>query len=737
MKKLISVLAAVLITVSAIHVFAGAETAAADNQPLISVFPGYVHEVSDNGTIRYERNAAAARDVLRYSAKLADLNDYQMQAADVNFDRKIDASDARSLLRYTAKLENFRIRLCKGQTLTFGPDVGWWTLDSVTVSSDCLRIEKIQEEMDSVSAVPGDYARQFLLVTPEQAGVFEFEAEVRGFAGETEQNARFDIFCDGSTDSRIRISHVSYTDDERLFENGRNADRLQMPATQKGSHLPVYVFDTEEQFSAFKIVCSDYTGLVLDQTGADGFWPFNKQTAEYDAAYFADNSLVLVYVPAASGSDRFGVKNISTEDGSFCMNVEKNSPFVSDCMMSGWFITCEITDSDAAAITSFDAVLAETALHEDPDMPDNGNSAISTFGTKLFSAAYKEGENTLVSPVSVYTALTMLSAGADGNTLSQLEKTLGAEYSAIKSGVSGYMESIKDSETLKSANSVWMRDDELLSVKEDFIKENTDFFGADIYKEPFNSDTVGKVNGWVKDKTDGMIPQIIGELSPADMLILINALAFDCEWARKYISDYVKEGVFNNYDGTKQPVFFLHGSESKYIGSDEAVGFIKDYKDRRYSFVGLMPADVNTKLSGFMTALRNGNHLSDLISSMRYADVYLTFPKFEISYSDSLVDELAALGVTDAFLPEKADFNRMGQYGDSDNSLCVSDVLHKTFISVTEDGTRAAAVTSVVIEATAANPEYRKTLVFDRPFVYAIWDNQYNIPLFIGAVEKL
>ncbi|MCR5781882.1 MAG: hypothetical protein K6G90_04000 [Clostridia bacterium] len=402
---------------------------------------------------------------------------------------------------------------------------------------------------------------------------------------------------------------------------------------------------------------------------------------------------------------------------------------------------------DARLALRISAKLEETELFEEPSEPSSQPQPYPTprslyftvpgFGESLFDAVYKEGKNTLVSPMSVYISLAMLSAGADGNTFSQLEKILGADYQTIKTDVAAYMSSVKDSGTLTFANSVWLCDDELLNVKESFIKENADIFGADVFKEHFDSETVGRVNGWVKDKTDDMIPQIISEFNPETMLMLINAMTFDCEWWRNYQSKYVKDGVFNNFDGSKRMVSYMRGSEEKYIESGDAVGFIKDYKDPRYSFVGLMPSDANIKLCDFVQWIRKTKTLHYLIHSAQYADVNLTFPKLELSFSDSLVDELSSMGVTDAFLPEKADFNRMAQYDEADGSLCVGEVLHKTFISVTENGTKAAAVTDIVIVPTSAPPEYRKTLVFDRPFVFAIWDNQFNVPLFIGAVEKL
>ena len=358
LKRSLLIAAAALLTASLFAVF----PVSADNAdvpapaydgPVISVFPGYVHKVETDGYIFYERNAAAARDVLRYSADLCEFDDYQKQSADVNFDGEVDASDARTLLRYSANLCNFGISVKKGQTLTFEPQAGWWTLESVTQSSDYLRIEKLQEEQCSPDPAPGDIGRQMLLVTPQTAGTFPFVAQVRGFSGEVEQSARFEIFCDGATDRSMTISRVSYTNDERIYKNSLNADA----AGYATGHFPVYVFDTAEQFADFKADCAGYIGLSLDPSPYSREVSFNRQTSPYGEDFFSANSLILVYVPTSSGSYRVGCESLNTENGSFCMNVEIIRPEgAHTCDMNGWFITLEMTDADAAGFGSFDAV---------------------------------------------------------------------------------------------------------------------------------------------------------------------------------------------------------------------------------------------------------------------------------------------------------------------------------------------------------------------------------------------
>lgn len=160
----------------------------------LDFFPGYVHKVINNGYVSYERNAAAARDVLRFSAKLEDLEDYQKKNADVNFDGKITAADARILLRYCAKLGGFPVTLRVGQELKFGPFNTLWKLVCLTESSDNLKIEReiIPHKKPSN---PGDSDRHILHVTSAQPGTYTFEVEQIGYTDEVERYALFEITC--------------------------------------------------------------------------------------------------------------------------------------------------------------------------------------------------------------------------------------------------------------------------------------------------------------------------------------------------------------------------------------------------------------------------------------------------------------------------------------------------------------------------------------------------------------
>ena len=198
MKRISAIILAVLMVVGLVlsvnAVSALSKEKENNNSIDVSVFPGYVHEVNYDCNIKHERNSAAARDILRYSAGLEEFIDYQKTAADVNFDGEVTASDARILLRYCAKLGGFPVTLRVGQELKFGPFNSWWKLTPITESSDKLKIDREVIPMPEDPA-PGDSAKHILHVTPAQPGTYTFEVEQIGYTDEVERYALFEITC--------------------------------------------------------------------------------------------------------------------------------------------------------------------------------------------------------------------------------------------------------------------------------------------------------------------------------------------------------------------------------------------------------------------------------------------------------------------------------------------------------------------------------------------------------------
>ena len=364
-----------------------------------------------------------------------------------------------------------------------------------------------------------------------------------------------------------------------------------------------------------------------------------------------------------------------------------------------------------------------------------GYSAVADFAVRLFQASEESGKNTLISPLSVLCALAMTANGAEGETLHQMEDVLGMTAEKMNLYIYSYMQNLPQGGNYKLslANSIWFTDHDRFTVNQDFLQTTADYYGADIYKAPFNEQTCKDINNWVKEKTDGMIPNALDQI-PADALMyLINALAFDAEWADIYETHRVKDGEFTREDGTKQKCELMYSTESNYFEDEKATGFLKYYKGGKYAFVAMLPKE-GVSVSEYIASL-TGASLNAMLSNPEHTTVYASVPKFEAGYSVEMSEILKSMGMTDAFDPNRADFGGLGF--SAGGNIRISGVIHKTFISVEEKGTKAAAVTIVEPgDGAAMEPEQLREVYLDRPFVYMLIDCENNIPFFIGTLME-
>ena len=371
-----------------------------------------------------------------------------------------------------------------------------------------------------------------------------------------------------------------------------------------------------------------------------------------------------------------------------------------------------------------------------PDM--DAGAAAADFGVRLFQNSMAEGKNTLISPLSVLYALAMTANGADGETLAQMEQVLGMDVDNLNSYMLAYLDLLPESKDYKMslANSIWFKDDPNFAVEQSFLQTNADYYGAGAYKAAFDEGTRNDINNWVKEHTDGMIPEIIDEIPDEAIMYLVNALAFDAKWADEYEEHQIREGRFTMEDGTRQDVDMMHSEEYTYLEDDLATGFIKYYKDRRYAFVAMLPNE-GVAVSQYVDSL-TGEHLRELLNNPQDLTVFASIPKFETEYDIEMSEVLQEMGMTDAFDWRVADFSRLGTYNVDGMNICINRVLHKTFISVTEQGTRAGAATAVEMVAEGAMEIVEfKEVVLDRPFVYMLIDCETNLPFFIGTMMNV
>jgi serpin B len=382
-----------------------------------------------------------------------------------------------------------------------------------------------------------------------------------------------------------------------------------------------------------------------------------------------------------------------------------------------------------------DGVKAQTVEEKAPD--EAFRLAQLNLASELFRRTIeKTGDskaNTLISPLSIQLALAMTANGADGATREEMERVLGGDISLedLNTYLYTYVKHLPSDKNykLEIANSIWYRDTEGLAVKEDFLQTNKTYYGAQAYQRAFDDVTASEMNKWVQLHTDKMIKKIVEQIDPDMMLYLINAVVFDAKWQEKYSSKDVIDSKFYQLDGTAQEVKLMGSEESVYLQNDKAIGFMKPYKDRKYSFVALLPREEGeTAFYDFVQNL-TGEGLQGLLDNKKYGEVECELPKFTYEYQINLNQILQDMGMSTAF-GSGADFSKMADC--AEGNLYIADVVHKTYIEVDENGTKAAAITGVGMTTESVVEKYYVRL--DRPFVYMIVDNETELPIFIGTL---
>lgn len=362
------------------------------------------------------------------------------------------------------------------------------------------------------------------------------------------------------------------------------------------------------------------------------------------------------------------------------------------------------------------------------------NVALTDFGIRLFQESLDCEKNTLISPISVVYALAMTANGAKGETLEQMEAVLGMSVEELNPYLYHYQKNLPQNKKyeMNLANSIWFTDDEKFHVEDDFLQLNADYYSADIYKTAFDEQTVKDINNWVKQNTKDMIPKILEEIPEHAVMYLVNTLAFEAEWQSIYYKQQVREGEFTCADGTKQQVEFMYGSEHTYLEDENTIGFLKYYKDQEYAFVALLPKE-NMNIADYIAGL-DGGQINHLIENRIEGTVEVSIPKFETEFEIEMKDVLENMGMPIAFDDKAADFSGLGTW--TDGNIYINQVLHKTFISVAEKGTKAGAATLVEMdgESSARDP---KEVYLNRPFVYMLIDCRTNIPFFIGTTVQV
>lgn len=411
--------------------------------------------------------------------------------------------------------------------------------------------------------------------------------------------------------------------------------------------------------------------------------------------------------------------------------------FIGMALWNSGFLTQRriLADNITNTVAKYD--VAPIVLDDPEEQDGNKTSEVMSFAVEILQniQATDGNTNVLISPYSIVTALAMAENGADGNTLSQMEETLGTDLESLKQFLYAYAQYMPSSQdcSLHVANSIWIKDLDVLNIKEEFLKDNRTYFDGQIFQAPFDQTTLSDINNWVYNETDGMVEDILNQIPEDAIMYLVNALSFDAEWSETYEKSQVRDLNFTSSNGDVSEVEFLVGNEYQYIEIDGGIGFAKPYADNQYSFVAILPDEnVEDLLSNL-----DSEELLNAISNTSPKTVNTYIPKFSYEYDIELSEILTTMGMVDAFNEDAADFTNMLELVDT--NIFIDRVLHKTFITVDENGTEAGAATVIefLTESASANPNDTVEVRLDRPFLFMIVDNEFHLPIFMGVVDNI
>lgn len=347
------------------------------------------------------------------------------------------------------------------------------------------------------------------------------------------------------------------------------------------------------------------------------------------------------------------------------------------------------------------------------------------FAVKLAQASDQKDANLLVSPMSVMYGLMLPANGAKGDTLSQFEKTLGANTYTLNRYLYFTMEGEypKDSAKFVIGDSLWINNSVGYSGDEEYLKNMHTFFDASIFTADFKN--VEKDIGlWLSDKGVSQNTKLIpGE---SDVMTSINSYMLNAPWNTALSADKTNT-KFTASNGSQTDAEFLSGNAERLLKSDKAQGFAKTFKGDHYAMAVIMPNE-GVSVEDYLKSL-TGKSLTSMLSTAQQKNVSISMPKITQKSDISVKKPLQAMGIKDAFDSDKADFSAMGK---SEKDLVLSDVVADTEMMIDANGVNSSVANASKNKVTKADAQ----ITVNRPFIYMIYDLEQNIPKFIGTYKK-
>jgi serpin B len=370
--------------------------------------------------------------------------------------------------------------------------------------------------------------------------------------------------------------------------------------------------------------------------------------------------------------------------------------------------------------------------------PSAAAEAVDRFATDLYGRLSAGGGNLVYSPLSVHSALMMTAAGARGQTARQMSAVLGVadvsspEAHAAEALLLGPLQNSDQDFQLRIASALWAREGtQCLPAFQNLLLGDyrTVVSGID-FRDPQRAG--GVINDWVAHQTAGKISDLFspGSLHTDTRLVLANAIYFKADWRSPFLPSFTRQADFH-VAGQANPQPRLMMRERGFFGfaqNDQFQAIELPYKGEKIAMLILLPRSVGG-LGKLETGL-SADFLAEVVGGLDHGPVEVAIPKFKFSAQFGLAPKLKEMGMAAAFTPNQADFSGI----DGTADLFISNVQHKAYVSVDEQGTEAAAATGITMAPTAVILP-RMTFTADHPFLFIVRDRASGAVLFLGRVE--
>ena len=367
--------------------------------------------------------------------------------------------------------------------------------------------------------------------------------------------------------------------------------------------------------------------------------------------------------------------------------------------------------------------------------------AYDLFHTLSSDKQYAE-QNIFFSPYSISTALALTCEGAKGTTAEEIRSVFyfPADDAVRQEGYASLIAGLNRPDaafTLKTANALWA--EETYPFLPAYIGTAQEYYAAEVRNMDFITapeESRLTINGWVADQTEDRIRDLIpaGAITPLTRLVITNAVYFKGTWVLQFDENKTRPALFRTGQGESVTVDMMQRTDEdaiyNYTETDNLQILRMPYEHesgKALSMLVLLPKDGDITTA---EAALGTTDLADAVASMEATQVEVFFPKFTLETTYYLPDTLAAMGMQTAF-GDEADFSGM----DNTRFLFITDVIHKAFVEVNEEGTEAAAATAVIVGRAVSVESPVPVFRADHPFIFLIEDDETGMLLFMGRIS--